>query len=191
MLKISLLLTLLAASAVAHFNHHVHPDRQGISIVPPQYVKHPLHGVEENVNSPVTVNAIIEIPEGTNGKYELDEETGLLMLDRILATPVVFPINYGFLPRTIGLDNDPLDIMVISSIQIPSLTLVPVRVLGVMRMNDTGETDDKLIGVPEKDPAYTGYKELTDIPTATINKIKAFFETYKILDNKKVVVLGF
>ena len=150
-----------------------------------------MHGVEENVNSPVTVNAIIEIPEGTNGKYEIDEETGLLMLDRVLATPVVFPINYGFLPRTIGLDNDPLDIMVISSIQIPSLTLVPVRVLGVMRMNDTGETDDKLIGVPEKDPVYTGYKELSDIPAATINKIKAFFETYKILDNKKVYVLGF
>jgi inorganic pyrophosphatase len=81
--------------------------------------------------------------------------------------------------------------MVISSIKIPSMTIVEVRVLGVMRMNDTGETDDKLIGVPEKDPFFSTYKELTDIPASTINKIRAFFETYKILDNKKVYVLGF
>jgi inorganic pyrophosphatase len=154
-------------------------------------VSHPLHGVEDNVNSPVTVNAVVEIPEGQNGKFELDEESGLLRLDRVLATPVAFPINYGFLPKTIGLDNDPLDMMIISSIKIPSLMLVDVRVLGVMRMIDTGEVDDKLIGVPEKDPIYSGYKDITDVPVQTINKIKAFFETYKILDNKKVTVVAF
>lgn len=104
---------------------------------------------------------------------------------------VVFPVNYGFLPKTIGLDNDPLDMMVISSIKIPSLTLVDVRVLGVMRMIDTGDVDDKLIGVPQKDPVYSGYKDITDVPSQTINKIKAFFETYKILDNKKVSIVGF
>ena len=101
-----------------------------------------------------------------------------------MATPVVFATNYGFLPKSIGLDNDPLDVMVISSLKIPPLTIVNVRILGVMRMIDTGEVDDKLIGVPEKDPVYTSYKEITDIPSQTINKIKAFFETYKILDNK-------
>lgn len=81
--------------------------------------------------------------------------------------------------------------MVISSIKIPSLTLVNVRVLGVMRMIDTGEVDDKLIGVPEKDPNFSGYKDISDVPTQTLNKIKAFFETYKILDNKKVTVVAF
>lgn len=113
------------------------------------------------------------------------------MLDRVLATPVAFPINYGFIPTSIGLDNDALDMMVISTIKIPSLTLVNVRVLGVMRMIDTGEVDDKVIGVPEKDPLFSSYKDITDIPSQTLNKIKAFFETYKILDNKKVTVLGF
>lgn len=113
------------------------------------------------------------------------------MLDRVLATPVVFPINYGFIPKTIGLDNDPLDMMVIASVKIPPLTLVNVRVLGVMRMIDTGEVDDKVIGVVEKDPVYSSYKDITDVPSQTINKIKAFFETYKILDNKKVSVVAF
>lgn len=113
------------------------------------------------------------------------------MLDRILATPVVFPTNYGFMPKTIGLDNDPLDVLVISSLKIPPLTIVNVRVLGIMRMIDTGDVDDKLIGVPEKDPAFVSYKDLSDIPSQTINKIKAFFETYKILDNKKVSVVAF
>jgi inorganic pyrophosphatase len=113
------------------------------------------------------------------------------MLDRVLATPVVFPVNYGFIPKTIGLDNDPLDMMVIASVKIPSLTLVNVRVLGVMRMIDTGEVDDKVIGVVEKDPVFSSYKDITDVPSQTINKIKAFFETYKILDNKKVTVLAF
>lgn len=152
---------------------------------------HPLHGVELNPNSPINVNGIIEISEGGNGKFEVDEESGLLRLDRVLATPVAFPINYGFLPRTLGQDNDALDVMVISSIKIPPMTLVNVKVLGVMKMIDTGEIDDKLIGVPEKDPFFTHYKELTDIPATTISKIKNFFETYKILDNKKVEVLGF
>ena len=101
-----------------------------------------------------------------------------------MATPVVFATNYGFLPKSIGLDNDPLDVMVVSSLKIPPLTIVDVRVLGVMRMIDTGEVDDKLIGVPEKDPVYTSYKDITEIPSQTINEIKAFFETYKILDNK-------
>lgn len=114
-----------------------------------------------------------------------------MRLDRVMAMAVIFPINYGYLPRTVGEDNDPLDMMVFSSVKIPSMTLVDVRVIGVMRMNDTGEIDDKIIGVPQKDPAFNHYKEITDVPTTHINRIKAFFETYKILDNKKVTVLGF
>ena len=101
-----------------------------------------------------------------------------------MATPVVFATNYGFLPKSIGLDNDQLDVMVVSSLKIPPLTIANVRVLGVIRMIDTGEVDDKSIGFPEKDPVYTSYKDITDIPSQTINEIKAFFETFKILDNK-------
>lgn len=112
------------------------------------YIHHPFHNVETHSNDPVTINTVIEITEGSNVKYEVDEESGLLTLDRILNSPVVFPINYGFVPKTIGEDNDPLDVLLISSAKINPLTVVPMRVLGIMRMNDTGETDDKVIGVP-------------------------------------------
>ena len=123
-------------------------------------VLHPWHGAHYGENAPAVVNGLIEIPQGSRSKYEIDKETGLLKLDRVIHSSFHYPINYGFIPQTLGHDGDPLDILVLSSQSIHPLCLVEATVIGNMQMIDSGEADDKIIAVAAKRPfskLYQGY----------------------------------
>jgi len=149
---------------------------------------HPWHRVPTGPDAPQVVNAIIEIPKGSKGKFELDKESGLIMLDRVLYSAVHYPANYGFIPRTYCEDKDPLDILVITSIELPPLCMIQARVIGVMRMIDQGEADDKIIAVAQNDMAQAHIHNIFDLPPHTSKEIKRFFEDYKALENKEVSV---
>lgn len=138
-----------------------------------------------------TVHAIIEIPKGSRAKYELDKETGLLTLDRVLYSSVYYPANYGFIPQTFCDDNDPLDILVISQIETVPLCLVEARIIGVMRMLDQGEADDKIIAVAAGDPSVSHLTSINELPAHMKAELRAFFEDYKKLENKEVKVEEF
>src|SRR5690606_30834729 len=124
------------------------------------------------------------------GKYELDKETGLLLLDRVMSSSVVYPANYGFIPQTYCDDKDPLDILVICSVDILPLTLVEAQVIGVMNMVDGGEQDDKIIAVAKNDYVFKYIKDNDQLPQHTMKEIVQFFESYKDLEKKHVVVEG-
>ncbi|HEX4877697.1 MAG TPA: inorganic diphosphatase [Chitinophagaceae bacterium] len=151
-------------------------------------VLHPWHGVHHGKNAPETVNALIEIPQGSRSKYEVDKATGLLKLDRVIYSSFQYPINYGFIPQTLGLDNDPLDILVICSQSIQSLCLVEANVIGNMQMIDSGQEDDKIIAVASKDPSVNHIKRMEELPQHFLLELKNFFEQYKVLENKKVEI---
>lgn len=151
-------------------------------------VLHPWHGVHHGKNAPETVNALIEIPQGSRSKYEVDKATGLLKLDRVIYSSFQYPINYGFIPQTLGLDNDPLDILVICSQSIHSLCLVEANVIGNMQMIDSGQEDDKIIAVASKDPSVNHIKRMEELPQHFLLELKNFFEQYKVLENKKVEI---
>ena len=140
--------------------------------------------------SPEIVNAIIEIPKDSSVKYEIDKETGLIMLDRFLYSAVYYPGDYGFIPKTLCEDKDPLDVIILTQRALLPKTLAEVRVVGMMKMIDSGEKDDKIIAVYEKDPRHEHIKELKDIPEHILKEIRNFFETYKILQGKKCEVTG-
>ena len=152
-------------------------------------IKHPWHDISAGDKAPEVVRAIIEIPKDTKIKYELDKESGLLKLDRFLYSAVHYPSDYGFVPQTLWDDNDPLDIIVLTGRPVYPMTLVQVRVIGVLRMIDGNEKDDKIIGVYDNDPRFDEYKDLEDIPQHTLKELKHFFEVYKILQGKKCEVL--
>lgn len=152
---------------------------------------HPWHGVPTGKKSPDIVNSIIEIPKGTNSKYELDKESGLLRLDRVLYSAMFYPANYGFIPRTLGKDHDPLDILVLSQINVVPLCLVEAKVIGVMRMVDGGEADDKIIAVAENDISVNYINDVANLPAHLINELRNFFEEYKKLEHKIVMVQDF
>lgn len=151
----------------------------------------PWHSVECGDNAPDVVNGIIEISKGSRAKYELDKETGLLKLDRVLRSSVFYPANYGFIPKTYCDDGDPLDILVLSSENILPMTLVEAKVIGAMKMIDGGEGDDKLIAVLKDDVSVSHYNDISELPPFTIKEIHQFFAEYKALENKKVDITGF
>lgn len=147
------------------------------------------HDIETGEKSPEVVNVIIEIPKDSHLKYELDKKTGLLRLDRFLHSAVHYPGDYGFIPQTLWDDDDPLDIIVLTNRPVYPMTLVSVRVIGVLRMMDGEEKDDKIIGVYDCDPRFQEYQSIKDIPTHVIAELKHFFETYKELQGKKCKIL--
>ena len=156
-----------------------------------QGVLHPWHGVHYGDQAPVVVNALIEIPQGSRTKYEIDKTTGLLRLDRVVYSSFHYPVNYGFIPKTLGQDKDPLDILVLCSQTIQPLCLVEATVIGNMQMIDTGELDDKIIAVATKDPSVNHIKDIDGLPQHFFNELKNYFEQYKVLENKEVKIDNF
>lgn len=150
-------------------------------------VMHPWH-IPIGTDTPKVVRAIIEIPKGSRMKYELDKETGLLRLDRVLFSSIYYPMNYGLVPQTWFEDEDPLDILVICSFELEPLSVVEAKVIGIMHMEDENGIDDKIISVAANDPAYQEINDLNDIPEHHMNELKHFFEGYKALEQKKVIV---
>jgi inorganic pyrophosphatase len=155
------------------------------------YNFNPWHNVNYGDQAPEIVTAVIEIPKNSKGKFELDKNSGLLKLDRVLFSSVHYPANYGFIPQTYCEDKDPLDILVIMSIELPPLCLIEARVIGVMRMVDQGEADDKIIAVANNDMSVNHIENIEDLPPHTIIEMKRFFEDYKKLENKEVIVNEF
>ncbi len=154
-------------------------------------IKHPWHEAPSGRQVPEYVNGIVEISTGMRAKYEVDKETGLLKLDRILYSSVYYPANYGFIPQTLGDDHDPLDIMILSLVPIQPLCLVPARVIGVMRMVDQGLADEKILAVAEKDASVRHLNDVSELAPHFTVELKEFFETYKKLENKVVTVPDF
>ncbi len=152
---------------------------------------HPWHSVPYGDNAPDTVNAIIEIPRNSRAKYELDKDTGLLKLDRVLYSSTYYPANYGFIPKTYCDDNDPLDILVLSQIDMQPLCLVEAKVIGVMRMLDQGEADDKIIAVCAHDMSVRHINDIDQLPPHFVKELRHFFEEYKRLEEKVVKIEEF
>ena len=131
---------------------------------------------------------VVEITKGSKKKYELDKETGYLMLDRILYTSTHYPANYGFIPRTYGDDNDPLDVLLLCSESIEPMTLVRAYPIGVISMMDNGRRDEKIIAIPTGDPTYNHYTDIDQLPGHVFEEMRHFFSVYKNLENKTTAV---
>ena len=137
------------------------------------------------------MNVIVEIPKGSKNKYEIDKKTGLIALDRASHTAQDFPFDYGFVPQTLWDDDDALDVIILATFPLHPGILVRVRPVGLMKMIDCGDSDDKVIAVPTEDPRWDNTKDLVDINEHTLKEIKHFYSTYKNLQDKKVEVTGF
>ena len=148
----------------------------------------PWHDVEINLEDQNIVQAVIEIPKESRSKYELDKDTGLLRLDRVLYSSVYYPTNYGFIPKTYCDDEDPLDILVLSHVKVLPLCIMRAKIIGVMRMVDEGEVDDKIIAVSPDDKSVSHFDDLEELPEHHLKELRAFFEDYKKLEHKNVEV---
>jgi inorganic pyrophosphatase len=150
-----------------------------------------LHDINPNRITTEKFVAVIEISKGSRNKYELDKETGLLKLDRVLFTSTHYPANYGFVPRTLSEDGDPLDVFVYCTQSILPMSLVECRPIGAIDMVDNNQIDTKLIAVPVGDPTYSSYKEITDLPPHLIDELMHFLRVYKDLEHKKTEISQF
>lgn len=149
-----------------------------------------LHDITAGKNVPDIINVIIEIPKGSKNKYEIDKETGLIMLDRALHTAQDYPFDYGFMPQSHWEDGDPLDVVVLTTYALAPGILVKVRPVAIVNMIDDGESDAKIIAVPEKDPRWDEVQDIGDINKHTLKEIEHFFITYKQIQNKPVSING-
>lgn len=146
------------------------------------------HNISPKRISPDDFVAVIEIPKGSKNKYELDKETGLIMLDRILHTSTHYPANYGLIPRTFADDGDPLDVLVLCSEPLFPMTLVRCYPIGVIRMLDGAKTDNKIIAIPFNDPNYNTHKDISELPSHIFDEMIHFFTVYKALEHKTTAV---
>ena len=152
---------------------------------------HPWHDVTpsiEGLDLPERFKCVIEIPKGSNLKFELDKGSGMLKLDRVLSSAVYYPANYGFIPQTLAEDHDPLDVLVYCTEEIPPMTLCNARAVGVMTMIDHGEPDHKIIAVLCEDPIYNEFKTADNFPGHIFKLLRRFFNDYKALEGKDVEV---
>lgn len=151
---------------------------------------HPWKDQPPGLHPPDSVTAVVEIPAGSRNKYELDKDTGLMRLDRVLYSAVHYPGDYGFIPRTLHEDNDPLDVLVrINEPTFPGCQ-IEVRPVGVLKLLDLGEPDDKIIAVPIADPFHGEYFDIADMPQHYLREVEHFFGIYKDLEGKRITVIG-
>jgi inorganic pyrophosphatase len=153
-------------------------------------VIHPWRDLSPGANCPEEVTAVIEIPQGSRNKYELDKESGQMRLDRVLYSAVHYPGDYGFIPRSYAEDDDPLDILVLLNEPTFPGCQIDARPIGVLRMLDRGDPDDKILAVPSRDPFYGEYFDIADIPQHYLREVEHFFSIYKDLEGRRVQVLG-
>jgi len=149
---------------------------------------HPWHDVSPGEQVPREFSTVIEIPFGSSVKYELDKESGLIKLDRILFSAVYYPANYGFIPQTLAEDDDPMDVLVLCQETVVPLTIMHARTIGIMTMIDCGKKDHKVIAVAIDDPEYNHYHEATEMPPHKLAQLRRFFVDYKQLEGKSVEV---
>ncbi len=149
---------------------------------------HPWHDVTPGENLPLEFQTIVEIPMGSSVKYELDKETGLLRLDRMLYSAVYYPANYGFIPQTLAEDDDPMDVLVMCKEPLAPLTIVNSRAIGIMTMIDGGKPDHKILAVATDDPEFNYILEAEELPPHRLNQLRRFFQDYKQLEGKSVEV---
>jgi inorganic pyrophosphatase len=153
-------------------------------------MSNPWHDLPTGPKPPDQLTVFVEIPRGSRNKYELDKESGLLKLDRVLYSAVHYPGDYGFFPRTYAGDHDPLDALVMLTVPTFPGCCITVRPVGLFRMRDRGEMDEKVLCVPERDPLYTGYRDLGDVPEHFLKEVEHFFSIYKDLEGGRVTSIG-
>jgi inorganic pyrophosphatase len=151
-------------------------------------MNHPWHDLSPGEHAPKEFNAVIEIPLGSSVKYELDKQTGMIRMDRVLYSAVYYPANYGFIPQTLAEDHDPLDVLVLCQESVAPLTILHARAIGLMTMIDSGSEDHKIIAVATADPEYNSYHEASELPTHKLMMVRRFFQDYKQLEGKIVEV---
>jgi inorganic pyrophosphatase len=154
-------------------------------------MSHAWHDVGIGDDAPREFHAVVEIPKNSKIKYELDKETGLIMVDRVLYSSVVYPANYGFIPQTLGDDHDPLDVLVLMQEPVVPLSVLRVKPIGMMTMVDQGENDEKIITVHLDDPEYMDFGHINELPPHRLEELRSFFEDYKKLERKEVAVQDF